>query len=44
VNLEGNLLSLLQRAKSGTYVAPPVRRVDILKGDGSFTLRRAGLY
>src|SRR3954467_5799526 len=28
-NLEGNLQSLLDRAKSGTYVAPPVRRVHI---------------
>ncbi len=37
MNLEGNLLSLLQRAKSGTYVAPPVRRVEIPKGDGSQT-------
>lgn len=36
-NLEGNLLSLLHRAKSGTYMAPPVRRVDIPKGDGSQT-------
>jgi len=36
-NLEDNLYSLLHRAKSGTYVAPPVRRVDIPKGDGSQT-------
>jgi RNA-directed DNA polymerase len=36
-NLENNLRSLLDRAKSGTYVAPPVRRVDIPKGDGSQT-------
>ena len=28
-NLEQNLQSLLDRAKSGTYVAPPVRRVHI---------------
>jgi RNA-directed DNA polymerase len=34
-NLEENLRSLLERAKSGTYVAPPVRRVHIPKGDGS---------
>jgi group II intron reverse transcriptase/maturase len=33
-NLESNLRSLLDRAKSGTYVALPVRRVDIPKGDG----------
>ena len=26
VNLEGNLRALLDRAKSGTYRAPPVRR------------------
>ena len=30
-NLEGNLQSLLARAKSGTYRAPPVRRVYIPK-------------
>jgi RNA-directed DNA polymerase len=35
--LEGNLQSLLDRAKSGTYRAPPVRRVNIPKGDGSQT-------
>jgi group II intron reverse transcriptase/maturase len=35
--LEGNLRSLLDRAKSGTYRAPPVRRVHIPKGDGSQT-------
>ena len=31
-NLEENLQSLLDRAKSGTYWAPPVRRVYIAKG------------
>lgn len=36
-NLEANLQSLLDRAKSGTYRAPPVRRVHIPKGDGSKT-------
>jgi group II intron reverse transcriptase/maturase len=36
-NLEGNLQSLLDRFKSGTYRAPPVRRVHIPKGDGSKT-------
>lgn len=33
-HLEGNLRSLLDRAKSGRYRAPPVRRVHIPKGDG----------
>jgi len=38
VNLEGNLASLLDRAKSGDhYRAPPVRRVHIPKGDGKKT-------
>src|SRR5215475_7506928 len=32
--LEVNLRSLLERAKSGAYRAPPVRRVHIPKGDG----------
>ena len=37
-NLDDNLRSLLERAKSGSYVAPPVRRVHIPKaGDGSQT-------
>jgi len=36
-NLEVNLQSLLNRAKSGTYRAPPVRRVHIPKGTGSET-------
>jgi group II intron reverse transcriptase/maturase len=35
--LEDNLRSLLDRAKSGAYRAPPVRRVHIPKGDGSQT-------
>jgi RNA-directed DNA polymerase len=37
-NLDDNLRSLLKRAKTGSYVAPPVRRVHIPKaGDGSQT-------
>lgn len=35
--LDENLASLLERCKSGTYKAPPVRRVHIPKGDGSKT-------
>jgi RNA-directed DNA polymerase len=35
--LETNLQSLLERAKSGTYFAPPVRRVHIPKGTGKET-------
>jgi RNA-directed DNA polymerase len=34
-HLEANLHSLLDRFKSGTYRAPPVRRVEIPKGDGT---------
>jgi len=34
---EGNARSLRERAKSGTYRAPPVRRVHIPKGTGSET-------
>ena len=34
VDLEKNLESLLNRAKSGTYKAPPVRRVYIPKANG----------
>jgi len=37
VDLEANLASLLDRFKAGTYIAPPVRRVRIPKGDGSST-------
>src|SRR5712692_4974745 len=35
--LDGNLQSLLERFKSGSYFAPPVRRVHIPKGDGHST-------
>ena len=36
-NLEENIPDLLERAKSGKYVAPPVVRKDIPKGDGKET-------
>ena len=36
-DLEGNLSRLLELAKSGEYRAPPVRRVNIPKGDGTAT-------
>jgi RNA-directed DNA polymerase len=36
-DLLGNLESLLDRAKAGTYRAPPVRRVHIPKGTGTET-------
>jgi group II intron reverse transcriptase/maturase len=36
-DLESHLVSLLDRFKSGTYYAPPVRRVEIPKGDGKQT-------
>jgi RNA-directed DNA polymerase len=37
LTLWDNLASLLERAKSGTYRAPPVRRVRIPKGTGHET-------
>ena len=42
-DLEGNLQSLLDRAKSGTYKAPPVRRVHIPKGGSSTETRPLGI-
>jgi RNA-directed DNA polymerase len=36
-DLEENLEALLDRFKSGTYKAPPVRRLHIPKGDGTKT-------
>ncbi len=42
-DLESNLQSLLDRAKSGTYRAPPVRRVHIPKGGSSTETRPLGI-
>ena len=42
-DLMGNLQSLLDRAKSGTYVAPPVRRVHIPKAGSSTETRPLGI-
>ena len=42
-NLGDNLRSLLERVKSGTYRAPPVRRVYIPKGAGSLETRPIGI-
>ena len=43
VNLTGNLQSLLDRAKSGTYQAPPVRRVHIPKAGSATETRPLGI-
>jgi RNA-directed DNA polymerase len=43
VNLRENLRSLLNRAKSGTYVAPPVRRVHIPKAGSPSETRPLGI-
>jgi RNA-directed DNA polymerase len=42
-DLDVNLQNLLNRFKSGTYKAPPVRRVYIPKGDGTNRQRALGL-
>jgi retron-type reverse transcriptase len=42
-DLEANLQSLLNRAKSGQYQAPPVRRVHIPKGGSSTETRPIGI-
>ena len=42
-DLEANLRSLLDRAKSGAYRAPPVRRVHIPKGGSTTETRPIGI-
>jgi RNA-directed DNA polymerase len=42
-NLESNLQALRDRAKSGTYVAPPVRRVHIPKAGSATETRPLGI-
>jgi group II intron reverse transcriptase/maturase len=42
-NLEDNLRSLLERAKSGTYQAPPVRRAHIPKAGSATETRPLGI-
>jgi group II intron reverse transcriptase/maturase len=42
-DLLGNLRGLVDRAKSGTYWAPPVRRVHIPKGTGTAETRPLGI-
>jgi RNA-directed DNA polymerase len=42
-DLEGNLQRLLGHAKSGTYQAPPVRRVHIPKGGSTTETRPLGI-
>jgi group II intron reverse transcriptase/maturase len=42
-NLEANLQSLLDRAKAGTYRAPPVRRVHIPKAGSATETRPIGI-
>ena len=42
-DLEGNLQALLERAKSGNYRAPPVRRVYIPKGTSTTEVRPIGI-
>jgi group II intron reverse transcriptase/maturase len=42
-DLEGNLQRLLDSAKSGTYHAPPVRRVHIPKGGSTTETRPLGI-
>jgi retron-type reverse transcriptase len=43
VHLEADLQALLDRAKSGTYVAPPVRRVHIPKAGSATETRPLGI-
>jgi RNA-directed DNA polymerase len=43
IDLEANLQRLLDRAKSGTYKAPPVRRVHIPKAGSTTETRPLGI-
>ena len=40
-NLKGNLYKIWNRMSSGSYMPPPVKRVEIAKSDG--TLRPLGI-
>ncbi|GAB6172402.1 hypothetical protein JCM15765_18800 [Paradesulfitobacterium aromaticivorans] len=42
-NLQENLKGLLERAKSGRYQAPPVKRAYVPKGHGTGELRPIGI-
>jgi len=42
-DLESHLKSLLERAKSGRYIAPPVRRVHIPKAGSATETRPLGI-
>src|SRR5712671_6820269 len=42
-NLSDNLYKLWNRMSSGSYLPPPVRRVDIPKGDGKTETRPLGI-
>jgi group II intron reverse transcriptase/maturase len=42
-NLQSHLQKLLERVKTGTYQAPPVRRVHIAKGNSSTERRPIGI-
>jgi len=42
-NLSGNLYKLWNRMSSGSYLPPPVRRVNIPKGDSKTETRPLGI-